>query len=624
MSTHQFQTEVNQLLRLIIHSMYSNREIFLRELISNSSDALDRLRYLTYVDDELKKINLDPRIDIEFDAAKRTLSVADNGIGMNDQDLVENLGTIARSGTADFFAKLSSEERKDANMIGQFGVGFYSSFMVAERVEVISRKAGEEKAYLWSSDGKGEYEISEGRRDSQGTTVLLHLTEEGREFSDRHRITGIIKKYSNHIPFPIYLHYEEKKFEGEGAQRKQTSSAKTEKINEATALWRRPKAELRDEDYKEFYKVISHENGDPLLYCHTHAEGTMAYTPLFYVPSKAPMDIYFSDYRPGVKLYVKRVFITDSDRDLLPPYLRFIRGVIDTEDLPLNVSREMLQQNRILARIKSASVKKILSELQRLAEDGEGYAKFYMEFGRQIKEGLYADFENREILLELVRFKSTAADGYTSLAEYKTRMKPDQKAIYYVTGEKESTLRYSPLLEMYRDRGIEVLLMDDEIDEIIVPAVGRYGDLEFKSINRSDSAEELKTDSDRESERSVEPVIKRIREILKDRVKDVRASTRLSESPSCIVVDEKDPSVQMQGILKAMGHSRFSKILPILERNPTHRIIKRFEEIKEDAVLDDIAHLLLEQAMLVEGVKLEDPAAFVKRLNRITEMALPG
>lgn len=622
MSTHQFQTEVNQLLRLIIHSMYSNREIFLRELISNSSDALDRLRYLTYVDDGLKKLNFDPRIDIEFDAAKGTLSIADNGIGMNEQDLVENLGTIARSGTASFVEKLSSDEKKDANMIGQFGVGFYSAFMVAERVEVTSRRAGEEKASVWSSDGKGEYEISEGIRDTHGTTVLLHLNEEGREFANRYKITGVIKKYSNHIPFPIYLHFEETTYEGEGAQRKEKKQPKIEKVNEASALWRRPKTELKDEDYNEFYKVISHESGNPLLYCHTHAEGTMDYTTLFYVPEKAPMDLYFSDYRPGVKLYVKRVFITDSDRDLLPPYLRFIRGVIDSEDLPLNVSREILQQNRVLAKIKSASVKKILSELQRLTEDRERYLKFYAEFGRPVKEGLYSDIENRETLIELVCFKSTAVEGYASLAEYRSRMKPDQKAIYYATGEKESTLRYSPLLEMYRDREIEVLLMDDEIDEIIIPSVGRYGDLELKSVNRSDSAEDLKTDSDRESERSAEPVTKRLKEILKDRVKDVRASTRLSESPSCIVVDEKDPSVQMQGILKAMGHSSFSHIKPILEINPNHRIVKKFEGISEDGVLDDIAHLLLEQAMLVEGMKLDDPAAFVKRLNRITELAL--
>ncbi len=622
MSTHQFQTEVSQLLYLIIHSLYSHKEIFLRELISNSSDALDKLKYLTFTDEAFKKIVFDPRIDINFDASASTLTISDNGLGMNDQDLVENLGTIARSGTKNFIEKLSGDARKDANLIGQFGVGFYSSFMVSEKVEVTSRKAGEDKAFLWISDGKGGYSIDEAQRDSQGTTVTLHLNDEGKEFADRWKISQIIKKYSNHIPFPIYLHYIDTVYEGESKDRKEKKEPKSEKVNEAAAIWKRPKSELRDEDYNEFYKVISHDTDEPLMYIHTHAEGTLDYTTLFYVPKKAPFDLYYADYRPGVKLYVKRVFITDDDKELMPTYLRFMRGIIDSEDLPLNVSREILQQNRVLAKIKTTSVKKILSEFQRLAGDREKYDGFYREFGRPIKEGLYQDFENRDVLLELVRFKSTSVDGFTGLGDYITRMQPDQKAVYYITGEKEENLRHSPLLEMYRNKGIEVLLMDDEIDEVVVPSIGKYRDFDLKSVNRSDAAEDLKTEKDREEEKSIGPLIKKIKELLKDRVKDVKASTRLSDSPSCIVADESDPTVQMQSILKAMGHADFSNVKPILEINPNHEIVKRMQGIEDNALLEDISLLLLEQAMLIEGVKLENPADFVKRLNRVTEKAL--
>lgn len=624
MSRHQFQTEVNQLLHLIIHSLYSNKEIFLRELVSNASDALDKLKFLTYTEEKFRGLSFDPRIDILFNEKEKTMEISDTGIGMNDQDLVENLGTIARSGTRSFIEALKEDVKGDINMIGQFGVGFYSAFMVADRVKVISRKAGEEAAWVWESEGRGEYSIELGSRDSQGTTVVLYLNEEGAEFATRWAIERVIKKYSDHIPFPIYLHYDYVSWEGEGKDRKEKKERRVEKINEATALWRRPKAELKDEDYKEFYRLLSHDNEEPVLYIHTQAEGTMDYTTLFYIPRKAPFDLYLSDYRSGVKLYVKRVFITDDDRDLLPAYLRFVRGIIDSEDLPLNVSREILQQNKILAKIKSASVKKILGELQKLAVDREKYAEFYREFGKPVKEGLYQDFENRETLLELVRFKSTSTHKgeYTSLAEYKGRMKPDQKAIYYVTGESEETLRQSPLLEMYRDRGIEVLLMDDEIDEIVIPSAEKYGDLEFKSVNRSDAADELKTEDDRKKEKELDPFIARLKEMLGEKVKDVRASTRLSDSPSCIVVDQNDPTVKMQSILKAMGRFDFGDIKPILEINPRHTIIQRLKTIEDRAVLEDAGLLLLEQAMLIEGVKIDNPVGFVQRLNRLMEKAL--
>ncbi|HOV62830.1 MAG TPA: molecular chaperone HtpG, partial [Spirochaetia bacterium] len=422
---YTFKTEVSELLQLIIHSLYSHKEIFLRELISNASDALDKLKYLTLTDEKYKSILFLPRIDISFDEnEKKTLTVSDNGLGMNETDLSENLGTIARSGTRDFLKSLSGDARKDANLIGQFGVGFYSAFMVADRVEVISRKAGEDKAYRWESDGKESFSISEAERDSQGTTVILHLNEEGKEFANRWRIEDLVKKYSNHISFPIYLTFTETTYEGEKESRKEKKEKKTEQINSASALWKRPKSEITEEEYKEFYKSISHDSEDPLMYIHTKAEGSLDYTTLFYIPKKAPFDMYQADYRPGVKLYVSRVFITDDARELMPVYLRFLRGVIDSEDLPLNVSREILQQNRIMNQIRTASVKKVLTELKSLSEnDKEKYTAFITEYNRPLKEGLYSDFANREILLDLVRYKTSAFDGFTSLAEYKERMK---------------------------------------------------------------------------------------------------------------------------------------------------------------------------------------------------------
>ncbi len=623
MAAHQFQTEVSQLLHLIIHSLYSHKEIFLRELISNASDALDKLKYLTLTDEAYKQIDFSPRIDISFTEGEHpTLTVSDTGIGMNENELIENLGTIARSGTRAFLEKLSGDAKRDSNLIGQFGVGFYSSFMVAEKVEVITRRAGEEKAFRWMSDGRGEYTIEQDARESHGTTVILHLNDNGREFASRWRIDGIIKKYSNHIPFPIYLHYEESEWDDKGNKKKETTQ-KTDQVNSASALWKRPKSELKDEDYYEFYRSIAHDSDDPLLCIHTHAEGTMEYTTLFYIPKKAPFDMYYADYRPGVKLYVKRVFITDDDKELMPVYLRFLRGVIDSEDLPLNVSREILQQNSILRKIRQASVKKVLSELEKLAEsDKEKYIDFWKEFGRPIKEGLYSDHENRETLLKLVRFKSTKVEGYTSLLEYEIRMVPEQKAIYYITGQNEKTLRQSPLLEMYNAKGIEVLIMDDELDDVIIPMVGKYKEYEFKSVNRSDAAEDLKTSSDKEKEQEAKPLIERIKKALGDRVKDVKASTRLSDSPSCIVADSNDPTVQMQALLKTMGKSDLPDFKPILEINPTHPIIQKLGDMEDDSEFSDVCMLLFEQAMLVEGMKLEDPAAFARRLNNMLDRAV--
>ena len=623
MTKRKFKTEVAQLLKLIIHSLYSNSEIFLRELISNSSDALDKLKYLTFTDEDYKKIGFDPRIDIFFNSDEKTFTISDTGIGMDKDDLAENLGTIARSGTRSFLEKMTGDEKKDSNMIGQFGVGFYSSFMVADKVEVVSRKAGDEAAFRWVSDGKGEFEITEAERDTQGTTVLLHLNENGTEFANRWRIESIIKKYSNHIPFPIFLHYEDTTYEGEGEDRKEKKEQKTEQINAASALWKRSKSDLKDEDYNEFYKSISHDMEDPLMYMHTQAEGTLEYTTLFYIPSKAPFDLFRADYQPGVKLYVKRVFITDDEKELMPVYLRFVRGIIDSEDLPLNVSREILQQNRVLAKIKSSSVKKVLSELGELqTKDREKYNRFYDEFGIPLKEGLYQDFDNREKLLELVMFKSTAVEGYTTLAEYHSRMKTDQNAIYYITGEREENLRNSPLLEMYTEKDIEVLILDNEIDEIVISTVPKYRDLDLKSVNRSDAAEDLKTDDDREKEKEIDPLIEKIKSALGEQVKDVKASTRLSGSPSCIVADENDPTVQMQNILKAMGQNNIPDFKPILEINPGHSIVQKLQGTEDQDLIEDISQLLLEQALLIEGIELKNPSGFVSRLNKIMERAI--
>jgi len=616
MAQHQFQTEVSQLLNLIIHSLYSNREIFLRELVSNASDALDKLKYLTVADEAYKSIVFEPRIDISFNKDVKTLTVADTGIGMNEEDLITALGTIARSGTRAFLEKLSADAKKDSNLIGQFGVGFYSAFMVAEKIEVITRKAGEEAAWKWTSDGKESYEIETAQRDSHGTTVILHLNEEGLEFANRWTIEDIIKRYSNHVAFPIYLTYEEKEYDDKGKEK--GSKTKTERINAGTAIWRQAKTELKEEDYNEFYKQIAHDTEDPLFYVHTKAEGTLEYVTLFYVPKKAPFDLYNADYKPGVKLYVKRVFITDDDKELMPTYLRFVRGVIDSEDLPLNVSREILQQNRILQNIRNASVKKLLSEFKALADNNkEKWEIFISQFNRPLKEGLYQDFANRETLQELVRFKSTAVEGWTSFADYVSRMKSDQKAIYYITGGDEKTLKASPLLEAYKAKGIEVLIMDDEIDDIVIPSLFKYKDYELKAVNRAGADEELGTQKDKDTEEALKPVIEKIKKALGDRVKDVKLSRRLQDSPSCIVADENDPSIQFAQMLRAMGQTELPEVKPILEVNGSHPIVTGLKDETNEDRIADVATVLLDQALLVEGIKLQDPADFVKRMNRL-------
>ena len=621
MSKREFQTEVSQLLQLIVHSLYSHPEIFLRELISNSSDALDKLRHLTLTDDAYKSLPFDPRIELELDEEKKTLTIADTGIGMNEEELAANLGTIARSGTKNFLSQLSGDARKDSNLIGQFGVGFYSAFMVADKVEVVSRKAGEDQAWRWVSDGKTGYDIEPAERAVAGTTVLLHFNEEGEQYANSWRLKEIVKKYSNHIAFPIFLTYD--KSEWDETEKKSIKKRTTEQVNAASALWRRSKSELKDEDYKELYKSITGDWEDPLFWIHTKAEGSLDYTTLFYVPSKAPLDLYQAEYKTGVKLYVKRVFIMDDAKELLPQYLRFVRGIIDSEDLPLNVSREILQQNRILTSIRTASVKKILSELKSIAANQpELYLTFISQYNRPLKEGLYNDYANRETLLDLVRFKSTKVEGLTSLADVKSRMKEGQKSIYYLTGGTDSLLRTSPLLEIYKKKDLEVLILDDEIDEIVFSGVEKYGDIDLKAVNKASTSDDLKDEAEPDKADKLKPLIEKLKTTLGDRVKDVRASVRLADSPSCIVSDEDEPSMKMAQMLRAMGQKDLPALKPTLEINPDHEIVKKLLARTDDAVADDAAWLLFDQALLMEGVPLQDPAVFVQRLNRILNLSI--
>ena len=629
MSKQQFQTEVGQLLELIVHSLYSHPEIFLRELISNSSDALDKLRHLTLIDEKYKAMVgngiASPRIDLELDEGKKTLTISDTGIGMNEEDLVAQLGTIARSGTKNFLAQLSGDARKDSNLIGQFGVGFYSVFMVADKVEVFSRKAGEDKTYKWTSDGKTGFDIEEATgndsRSTAGTTVLIHFNDDGAPYASSRRLQEIVKKYSDHIAFPIFLTYDKSDWDAD--KKESTKSRVTEQVNAASAMWQRPKSELTDENYKEFYKSVTGDWEDPLFWFHTRAEGTLEYTTLFYIPAKAPMDLYQADYKGGIKLYVKRVFIMDDSRELLPQYLRFVRGIIDSEDLPLNVSREILQQNKVLTSIKTTSVKKILSELKTIAaNDKDKYAQFIVEYNRPLKEGIYGDFANRETILDLVRFKSTKVEGLTSLAEAKERMQPEQKALYYVTGGSESMLRNSPLLEIYKKKGIEVLILDDDVDEIVFSSIPKYGDIDLKAVNKSTTSDDFKDDSTLEKTVELKPLLEKIKATLGEAVKDVRASVRLADSPSVIVSDEDEPSARMRHMMRAMGQKEVPEPSPTLEINPDHEIIKKLLANPEDARVADAAWLLFDQALLLEGVPLKDPATFVQRLNRVLNRSI--
>ena len=616
MSQHTFQTEVSQLLHLIIHSLYSHKEIFLRELISNSSDALDKLRYLTLTKDEYKSLSFEPKLNLEFkEGDNPTITITDSGIGMSKKELQDNLGTIARSGTKSFLTKLSGDAKKDSQLIGQFGVGFYSSFMVADRVDVVSKKAGNKEAWKWTSDGQTGFEIVKDVKKDNGTVITLYLNEEGKEFASRWQIESLVKKYSDHIDFPIFLTYSEIDYDKDGNEK--SRNLKTDQINDAKAFWTRSKNDLKAKDYREFYKSMANDMEDPYDWIHFRAEGSLEFTILFYIPKNASPDIYRADYQSGVKLYVNRVFITDDDKELLPTWLRFVKGIIDSSDLPLNVSREILQQNRIMAKIRSNSVKKILDKLKTIAGDKEKYAQFYEQYGRLIKEGVYQDFEHKEALTDLLRFNSTKEEGLVSLREYTGRMREEQKSIYYITGQNQISLQNSPLLEMYDKKDIEVLILDDEIDEIIITGVPKYDDKELKSVNRSGAADDFSDDSDKDTQKSLKPVLKKIKKLLGEKVKDVKVSNRLNDSPSCIVADENDPTAQMQEMMRSMGQPDMPQIMPILEINPSHEIVLKLKEKTKQKSFDNVALLLYEQALIQEGVKLEDPAGFVKRLNSV-------
>ena len=635
MAKHQFQTEVGQLLHLMTHSLYSNKEIFIRELVSNASDAIDKLNYLRLTDEKLKEsfASWKGEINISFDEKDKSLTIVDNGIGMNEEDMINSIGTIAKSGTKSFVEALTGDAKKDSNLIGQFGVGFYSVFMVADKVDVISKKAGEEIAYKWSSTGTGEFDLAPCTKESAGTVIYIKLKDdEVSEFASKYRIKNIVEKYSNHIAYPIFLNYdeevtqtlsEEDKKAGKEAVKK--TERKHEQINEATALWTQAKAKLKQEDYNNFYKSISQDSSDPLLTIHTKTEGVNEYTTLFYIPKIAPMDMYRADYQSGIKLYVKRVFITDDDRELLPTYLRFVRGIIDSEDLPLNVSREILQENRILANIKQSSVKKILSEIKKLSKDEEKYSQFISQYNRALKEGVYQDYTNKESILELLRYKSTADEKkLTSLEDYKQRANSEQKAIYYIVGDNEKVLRNSPLLESYKKNNIEVLILDDkEIDEIITPTIGAFKEWQFTDITTAQAPKvEVNEEEKQKIEEEFKDIVSKIKEKLGSEVKDVKITSRLDSFASCITKDAGDAQMAaMAHMFRAMGQEA-PEIKPILEINPNHEIVKKLQSSTNDELIEDVSWILLDLAKISEGVDVSDKVAFAKRLTKITSLAM--
>ena len=632
MAKHQFQTEINQLLQLMIHSLYSNKEIFLRELVSNASDALDKLNMLHLTDDAYKGIAFAPRVDLAIDKEAKTLTVSDTGIGMNDEDLVANLGTIAKSGTKAFLENLSGDAKKDSQLIGQFGVGFYAAFMVADRIDVLTKKAGEDQAYKWISAGDGEFEIEPAEKEGHGTSITLHLKEDDAEFLETYRIENIIKKYSNHIPFPIFM--DKEKFipaerDDEGNETKPSSTEiVNEQINKASALWTLSKGDISDEEYKEFYSSLSHDSAEPITWLHHKAEGAIEYTTLFYIPSKAPMDLYRVDYQPGVKLYINRVFITDDDKELMPTYLRFLRGVIDSKDLPLNVSREILQSNPVMSKIRNASVKKVLSELAKLKKnDAEKYDAFYKEFGNVVKEGLYSDFGNREKILELLKFNTLNSDGKSDIESYVTKVDETKKEIYYITGKMSlSMLKNSPQLERFKAKGIDVLILNEEIDTIVFPMVTEYK--EYKFVNVADaqfeeSEEEKKADEAVAKE--YEGLVKAMGDALGEKVSRVEITKDLTDSPVCLKVDKDNPDYQMAQMMKQFGGSmgmEVPEIKPILQVNPNHELLAKLKDTGDVNLVNDAAFVLLDQAKLYDGVELDDTADFIARMNRIMSKAL--
>jgi len=617
---HGFQAEVSRLLEIVAHSLYSDKAIFLRELISNASDACDRLRYLALTQPDLGGDGQGYRVTLNPDKAARQLVVADNGIGMNGAELVENLGTIARSGTAAFMEQMTGDAAKDMALIGQFGVGFYSAFMVADKVVVESRKAGETEGWRWESDGKGEFTVLPAELPDRGTKITLHLRKGEEEFLEPERLRHIVRKYSDHIALPIVL----------------AADGKEETINKASALWTRSKSDITTEQYTEFYHHHAHAFDDPWLTLHWRAEGKIEYTGLLFVPSMKPLDLFHPDRKHCVKLYVKRVFITETCEDVLPAYLRFVRGVIDTEDLPLNISREMLQHNPLLAKIRAGVIKRVLGDLQKKAEkEPEAYGTFWDSFGAVLKEGLYEDHDNREALLGLARFRTTASEQPCGLGDYVGRMKPGQDAIYYISGDSIEALKQSPQIEGYKAKGVEVLLLTDPVDEFWMPAVGKFQDKPFKSVTRgsADLARVAKPDGEAEktpeSTPGIDALVALFRLTLKEAVKDVRASERLTDSAVCLVADEGDMDIHLERMLKQ--HRQLAQNFKrVLEINPQHPLVQGLakrvgDKNNGDGKSDDLAEaawLLLDQARIVGGEPLPDPAGFSKRLSDVMRRAL--
>ncbi len=613
-----FQTEVKQLLHLMIHSLYSNKEIFLRELISNASDAEDKLRFAALKDDSLYEGDSDLKIRLDFDKDAKTITLTDNGIGMSRDDVIQNLGTIARSGTAEFLKQLSGDEKKDSKLIGQFGVGFYSAFIVADKVEVFTRRAGApaEEGVHWQSTGDGEFTIEQVTREKRGTEIVIHLKPDATEFADGFRLRSLVKKYSDHISFPVIMKSEPTE-EGE--------EPKDETVNDATALWTLPRTEIKDEEYKEFYKHVAHDFEDPLTWSHNKVEGKLDYTSLLYIPARAPFDLYNREAPRGLKLYVQRVFIMDDAEQFLPLYLRFTKGVVDSNDLSLNVSREILQNDATVDSIRTALTKRVLDMLSKLSKkDADSYQKFWNEFGTVLKEGPAEDFSNREKIAGLLRFASTHTGESTqnvSLDQYIERMKDGQSKIYYITADNFMAAKSSPHLEVFRKKGIEVLILTDRIDEWMMGYLNEYDGKQFQDVARGDlDLGEVETEEDKkhkeEAAEEHKELLERIKTALADRVQEVRVTNRLTDSPACLVVGDFDMGAQMKKIMEAAGQ-KIPDSKPIFEINVDHPLVQRLESEKGEERFNELSAVLLDQATLASGEQLQDPGAYVTRLNRL-------
>ena len=618
--THSFQAEVARLLHLVTHSLYSNPDIFLRELVSNASDACDKLRFESLANAALLEEDPELQVKVAFDREARTITITDNGIGMSEQEAIDHLGTIAKSGTRDFMSKLSGDQKSQASetgqLIGQFGVGFYSGFIVADRIVVETRRAGLSPAQgvRWTSGGSGDFEVETIERAARGTSVILHLREDKSEYLNHWKLQSIIAKYSDHISLPVRMQKEE----WDSEKSEYVLKDEWETVNSANALWSRPKKDISDEQYTEFYKAISHDTEAPLAWSHNRVEGSTEYTQLLYIPAKAPQDLWNRDRKAGIKLYVKRVFIMDEAESLMPAYLRWVKGVVDSSDLPLNVSRELLQESRDVKAIREGNTRRVLSLLDDLSKDADKYNGFYREFGAVLKEGLGEDFANREKLAKLLRFASSNQEGLVSLADYKARMKDGQKAIYYITADSEAAARHSPQLEVFRQKGIEVLLMTDRVDEWALSFLPEFDGTPLQSVAKGavdlgDLQDEAEKKAAEEAAEHFKPVLEKLRESLKDKARDVRVTSRLVDSPACLVVEDGEYSTQLARLLKQAGQ-KAPEIKPILEVNAGHALVKKLDG---SAHFDDLAHILFDQALLAEGGLPEDPAGYVRRVNAL-------